>query len=217
MNWSDYEAIWKHQELPVGARADLAVLKETFETKRRKLAACLFVRDIAEASAGLFVSGVLAYFWWHMGKEGWPMAFAIALILGVSGFFVRERFRTHRLRMGADAPLLAKVEADIAELRHQRHLLLNLWSWYLAPITGAIVIIGATVVRILIIKTPPGVFLSALWENPAALAWIILYVAIVLPLCFWGAWAINRRGVRKGLEPRLQELEKLRQSLLSPS
>ena len=217
MNWSDYEAVWKRQELPVGAAADLATLKGSFEKKRRKLAATLFARDILEASAGIFVSGVFAYSWWRMGKDAWPMAFAIALILGLSGFFIRERFRAHRLRLGTDVPLVAKVEADIAELRRQRHLLLNIGSWYLLPCGGAIVIGGATVARVLIISPPPGVFLSALWQHPAALAWIILYVAVVLPLCFWGAWKINRRAVRKGIEPRLEELEKLHQSLISPS
>ena len=215
MNWNDYEAVWKRQELPVGVDADLAALKKTFETKRRKLTATLFVRDIAEASAGLMVAGVFAFAWWQMGMAGWPMAFAIALILGVSGFFVRERFRARRLRLGADAPLLAKVEADIAELHHQRHLLLNLWSWYLAPVAAAVVIVGATIVRILIAKAQPG-FLPALWENPAALVWIIFYVAMILPLCFWGVWAINRRAVRKSIEPRLAELEKLHRDLLSP-
>ncbi len=216
MNWNDYEAIWKRQELPVGAAADLATLKDTFETKRRKLAATLFARDLLEAGAGLLVAGVFLFTWWKMGKEGWPMVFAIALILGVSGFFARERFRARLLRLGADAPLLAKVEADIAELRHQRRLLLNIWSWYLAPISAAMVIVCATLVRILVFKGPPG-FLSTLWEHPAALAWIILYFAVVLPLCFWGAWALNRRAVRKGIEPRLEELEKLHRDLTSSS
>ena len=216
MNWSDYEAVWKRQELPVGAGADQAALKETFEKKRRKLAATLFARDLLEASAGVVVAGVFAYSWWHMGKEAWPMAFAIALILGISGFFIRERFRTHRLRLGPDAPLVAKVEADVAELHRQRYLLLNIWSWYLLPCGGAIVIAGATVMRVLIIKAPPG-FFSALRGNPAALAWVIFYVAVVLPLCFWGAWKINRRAVLKQIEPRLRELEDLHQALLSQS
>jgi MFS family permease len=217
MNWNDYEAIWKRQELPVGVHADFAVLRETFEKKRRRLSATLFARDLLEAAAGVFVSGVFAYTWWQMGRGGWPMAFAIALILGVSGFFVRERVRAHRLQLGADVPLIAKVEADIAELRHQRRLLLNIWSWYLLPCIGAIAIFGATVVRLLIVSPPPGVILSALWEHPAALAWIILYVAVILPLCFWGVWTINRRAVRKQLEPRLEELEKLHRELRSSS
>jgi len=214
MNWNDYEAAWKRQELPVGANADLAALKHTFENKRRKMAKGLFVRDLLEGGAGLLVSGVFVNVWWHVGKQGWPLAFAIALILGVSGLFVRERFRAHRLRLGAEAPLLAKIEADIAELNHQRHLLLTLWSWYLGPLLAAVVIIGATLAWIAITRAPPG-FLSALWEHPAALAWIVGYVVIILPLCFWGAWTINRSAVRKRIEPRLAELEKLHRDLLS--
>ena len=35
----------------------------------------------------------------------------------------------------------AKLEADLAELRHQRRLLLNVWAWYLAPCLGAIIIV----------------------------------------------------------------------------
>jgi hypothetical protein len=216
MNLNDYEAIWKRQELPVGSAADLTTLRETFETKRRKLAKILYFRDVLEGTTGLLVSGVFAYMWWHIGKDGWPIALAICLILGVTGFFLRERIRTHRNRLGPDVTLLAKLEAELAELRHQRRLLLNIWSWYLAPCAGAIVIMVATMVKILVSKGPPG-FLASFWEHPAALAWIIFYFAIVLPLCFWGAWAINRRAVRKQIEPRLEELEKLHRDLTSSS
>ena len=216
MNWNDYEAVWKRQELPVGAAADLATLKDTFESKRRKLAATLFGRDLLEAATGFLLIAFFTWFWWHEGSVAWPVVFAIALILGVTGFFIRERFRTRRLRLGPDAPLLAKVEADIAELRHQRHLLLNLWSWYLAPLAAALFIVSATLVRIVVSKAPPG-FLSTLWKHPAALAWIIFYFAIVVPLCFWAAWTVNRRAVRKGIEPRLEELEKLHRDLAGPS
>ena len=214
MNWNDYEAVWKRQELPVGVAADLSELRATFETKRRKLAAILLARDLLEAGAGLFVAGVFAFFWTRMGAAGWPMAFAIALVLGVSGFFVRERIRARRVRAGVAASLLAKVEADIAELQHQRRLLLSVWAWYLGPLAGAIIIVVATVVRILISKAPPG-FLAALRESPVVLAWIILYFAVILPVCFWGVWALNRRAVRKGIEPRLEELAKLQRDLLT--
>jgi len=216
MNLNDYEAVWKRQELPVGANADIAALRETFETKRRKAAATLFARDLLEGLTGVFVSGVFAYVWWQVGREGWPLVFAIALVLGVSGFFVRERFRAHRIRLGAEASMLTKVEADIAELHHQRRLLLNLWSWYLMPLAAAIVVVSLTLGRVLMIKAPP-VFFTTLRENPVALFWIVLYFAGVLPLCFWGAWAINRRAVRKQIDPRLAELEKLHADLLASS
>ena len=203
MNWNDYEAIWKRQDLPVGASADLAVLMETFETKRRKLAATLFARDLLEASAGVVVAIAFALIWWKQGRDAWPFALAIACILWVTGFFIRERIRTHRNRLGPDAALLAKLEAEIAELRHQRRLLLSIWTWYLAPCLAAILIVLATVV----LNVPRGVLSDHL---------LFIGGYIVLGgVLFWLIWFANRRAVRKQLEPRLEELERLHRSLIA--
>ena len=42
-----------------------------------------------------------------------------------------------------------------------------------------------------------------------------LIMLIFLALVSWGVWALNRWAVRKCLDPRLEELEKLHQSLLA--
>jgi hypothetical protein len=207
MNWNDYEAIWKRQELPVGANADLAMLKQTFEQKRRKLAAILFARDIVEASAGVVGSIAFALIWLHQGKAGWPIALAIACILWVTGFFVRERFRAHRSRPGSEAQMLAKLEAEIAELRHQRRLLLSLWKWYLSPCLAAILIVLA----VILINAPAG----ALAGHLLILGGFFGAYLVLLGFLFWLIWFVNCRAVRKQIEPRLAELEKLHQSLLA--
>ncbi len=204
MKWNDYEAVWRRQPLPLGAAADLAALKETFETKRRKMAATLFVRDIAEASAGVFACAFFAVVWWKQGTKGWPMGLAIALTLGVTLLFVRERLRAHRHRLGEDATMLAKLEAEIAELRHQRHLLLTLWQWYLAPLGAAVLIVPANFF-----------FRAPAWAWPVQLLFLAFYLPVV-GFAFWFAWKINRRAVHQRIEPRLVELEKLRSDLLSP-
>jgi uncharacterized membrane protein len=201
MNWNDYEAVWKRQELPVGANADLANLRETFETKRRKMAATLFLRDILEASAGVAVSIALAFTWWQQKTAGWPIALAIILTLGVTGVFIKERIRTRRNRLRPDASLLAKLEADITELSHQRRLLLNVWKWYLAPLAAAIAIVVATIS-----------YNRAPWQrDPVFLGCYGLFCALL----FWGVWALNRQAVRKQIDPRLAELEKLRRDILT--
>ena len=151
-----------------------------------------------EAAAALVVAGVFA----HMGPVGWPTALAVVLMLGLAGFFVWERFRAHQQKVGADASLVAKLEAEIAELRRQRGLLLNVGTWYLAPCMGAAAIVAATA----LIHAP-----KPLAAKLAAGAIMLILLALVS----WGVWALNRWAVRKCLDPRLEELEKLHQSLLA--
>jgi hypothetical protein len=204
MNWNELKTIWGVQELPAGPGADLAELQRAFEAKRRRLARGLFWRDAREAAAAVLVAGANVWIGWHMGKAGWPIALAVVIMLGLAGFFVRERVRAHRQRLAADAPLLAKFEADLAELRHQRRLLLSVARWYLAPCFAAAAILAGTTM----VHAP--IALSA-----KLLAGVIML--IILALVSWGVWALNRWAVRKQIDPRLEELEKLRQSLISPS
>ena len=93
MNWNEWEFVWKRQDLPVGAGADVAKLMETFEAAHRRMARVLLVRDLTEASAGVLVSGVFAFTAWRMGRAGWPIAIAVALCLGVTGVFLWERVK----------------------------------------------------------------------------------------------------------------------------
>lgn len=201
MNLNDYEGVWKRQELPVGADADLSNLRNTFETKRRKMAAALLVRDWIEIGACGIVVVSYGFYWRQTGPSGWPMGMAILLVLGVAAFFLRERRRARHVRLGADAPLVAKVEADIAELRHQCHLIQNVWAWYLAPCAGAMAIHCWVIVR----RAPEW---SSLHEP-----WFLLGVGLFLAVVIWLAWLINRRALRQRLKPRLAELEKLQREL----
>jgi hypothetical protein len=174
------------------------------------MAATLFVRDIVEASAGVLVSIAFGLIWWKQGRAGWPIALAIGCILWVTGFFIRERIRAHRNRLNSDAPLLAKIEADIAELRHQRCLLLNVAKWYLAPCVAAILIVLA-----MIILNMPAKALAALPEHWLFVVGFFGGYLVLVGLLYWLVWFVNRRAVRKQIEPRLEELEKLHQSLRS--
>jgi hypothetical protein len=201
MNWNDYEAVWKRQELPIGADADVAKLRQTFETKRRKLAATLLVRDLLESGAGLLACIVCGFLWWKLGPTGWPIGLAMALTLGVSAVFVRERLRSRQLRLGEAAPLLTKVEADLAELRHQRQLLHTIWRWYLGPLLTAILIIHFT----LTMHGPA-------WSPQRDPVFNAGFVAFYL-FCVGLVWLINYRAGRKQIDPRIAELDKLRRDL----
>ena len=197
MKLSDYEAAWKRQPLPRGVDADLGELKQNFERNRRKMAATLLVRDWSELLACAVMVVVYAKYWWSVGRDGWPMGFSILMILVVAGMFLRERRRSRSNRVGADAPLLRKISADLEELRYQRRLLQRVWLWYLAPCAIAMLIHGSVIVR----RTEP-------WDplrQPTSLVLIVVFIALVCGV----AWIINRRAVRLRIEPRIAELEKL--------
>jgi hypothetical protein len=210
MNWPDYESAWQRQSLPSAPIPEASSLKNIFEAQRRQLATRLLVRDLIEAGAGLLIAALFARIGWHLGREGWPMVLAVILLLGVSVFFVRERLRTRRLRLGSAATLLAKVEADLTELRHQHELLSRVARWYLGPCALAILLFALAVLRSL----PPSVLL-ALVSSPLVLGCVFAYFGGVLPLCFWGIWRLNRRAVRRIIEPRLAELETLQRELVN--
>lgn len=203
MNWNDWEMIWKRQELPKGEAADLAVVRENFDHKSRQLARNLWLRDWLEAGAGVAVLVFLAAIWWRQGWSGWPVGVAMALIAGVTGFFVRERFRAKKGQPMSDAPLLVRLEADIAELQRQRRLLGSVASWYLGPIGVAIVLVAVNLSHRVPAWNPAG---SSLF-----LGGYLLLVAGLLGLI----WRVNRRAVRERVDPRLVELEKLRDELKS--
>lgn len=212
MNWNDYEAVWRRQTLPLGVNADITALRASFETTHRRMKKLLVLRDWLEAGAGLFVSAALGLFWWRIGKAGWPIAVALLLILGVTWRFLRERLRAHRNQLGPQASLLAKVEADIAELRHQHRLLRQMGVWYYLPLIGAMMIVFITLIRRTSRQSPPGL-ITELLTNPAALAWIIALASVTV-LATGRAWQAKGEAIRKQIEPRLAELEALRREIL---
>ncbi len=215
MNWNDYEAVWKRQKLPIGAAADLADIRATFELKRRKLESTLRVRYITDGVLGVLTAlGFLGYAWW-IGRAGWPIAIGAALILGVSWVFVRDHQRRRRHQVGPEATLLTKLDAEIAELHHQRRLLRHIGLWYFLPYLAAGVLISATVVHRLRIKPPPGLLVDLL-TTPRSAIFIYLTVAIVVA-GLWLVWRDARDAGKKRIDPRLQELEKMRRDLFGPA
>lgn len=213
MNWSDWEMIWREQELPLGPGADVAVLKRTFETKRRKLRRGILVRNVLEGFVGVFGSVILGWLGWRFGLGGWRLWTGTVLMFCVSLVFVFDFFRAHRSRVVIGASLLAQVDAEIDELRHQRHLIANIGSWYFLPYASAIGLICSALGEKSARNAPPG-FLHEVLTTPSTLGFIVAILVISIGAILW-AWRSSLKAVRKRLDPRLAELEKLRDDILS--
>lgn len=204
MNWNELKSTWAVQPSPALENSGLGPMQK-FERSSRKLARTLFRRDWIEAAAGVVLVVHYARQWWRFGPAYWPYGLAILIIVGITVFFIRERIRTRGLRLGPDTPLLAKLDADLEELRHQRGLLRNVAIWYLAPLT-----LAATITQGTRVLNQPEIL------HGRSLAHFWLVHVLVFAIAGWGVWRLNRRAVRKKIEPLIIELEQLRANLLSP-
>jgi glucan phosphoethanolaminetransferase (alkaline phosphatase superfamily) len=90
---------------------------------------------------------------------------------------------------------------DLAELRHQRWLLLKLWWWYLGPLGAAVILICAAL------------YAARPAFDRELMRPVLAVYGMVVAGAFWFAWFINRRAVRNRIDPRLEELEELRREL----
>ncbi|MEO6873771.1 MAG: hypothetical protein ABI222_03005 [Opitutaceae bacterium] len=205
MNWNNLESTWKSQKAAAIPAANLASLLSTFESKSRAEACRFLWRDLREGIVGIFLSGYFAYKTWKAGPAYWPIGVAVAILAGIAVFFLIDRLRARGLRLSPDAALLAKVDADLAELRHQRRLYDTVTAWGLAPLALAMVIIVATAYY-----NKPEMLQSARHIRYAA-GYFVAVVAL-----FWYIRTLNQRILHRQIEPRISELERLRDNLTSP-
>jgi len=138
-----------------------------------------------------------------MGITGWSIILGLGLIAGVSYVFLNDGWRFRRVRSGPEAPLLARLESGIAELRHQRGLIAHIGKWYLTTYLAAVLLIGYGLLQPTARRAPPGMWKSVL-TTPSTMAGAIVW---------W--WLDVQKSTRLRIDPRLAELEKLRGDLLS--
>jgi hypothetical protein len=213
MSWNEWELVWKRQSLPTGASTNVDEIKESFEKEHRKTHFAIWLRNIAEGGTGLLLTPVIVYLWSSRGSEAWPVGISAVFFFGVTCVFVVDQVRIWKTRLGPETPLLAKVEAEIKELRHQRRLIQTWIWWYLLPLVLGIVIGLYGLSRANFGEAPSGM-LEAIFTTPATRNWIII-LSLTVSIALWRVVAANRETVEKRINPRLQQLETLRGSMLS--
>jgi hypothetical protein len=202
MNWDDLTDAWRRQPRESVPDAQYELLKKTFLKKSRRQAGTLFWRDVREFLAAVLVVFVFGGAALRKGPDGWPLWIACLLVLGVAGFFLKERIRAYRKKTGTNASLLEKINADIGELQHQRRLLLKVGTWYLGPL----------VLSWFLVMASTGFHgLSGALRTPTQMG---AYFAGSLVL-FGFIWKLNQRAVHKKIEPRIADLERLKNGLIS--
>lgn len=202
MNWNELQRAWQGELLRLSpGRWNPA----DFAARRRRLARTLAVRDWTEAAAGAVVASGFACFLLFFRISDWRGWAAVLLTAMVSVAFVRERWRARRARPPVEAALLARLEAEIVELRHQRNLLRGILWWYLSPLGVAMLLFTWSLFA----------HIEAAGVTPdVTMLWFLGAATLGLGAAIW--W-LNRWTVRAWLEPLLEACERERAELAASS
>lgn len=194
MNFEELQQAWQSQgPAPrLTLHADL-VLKEV-EHNRKHFVRMIFWRDVREAVPAIAVSPV--FFKVGLEYRQWVWFVPGLAALGVAFFLVGDRWVRRKQKPAATDPLGACIQASLMQVNHQIWLLKNVLWWALLPLGLSLELIYFFVAW-------------RLWGAGLGLSPFVLSNILGMPLLFYGIYWLNQYVVRKGFEPRRQELEAL--------
>src|ERR1017187_807027 len=198
MNFEELQEAWQSQDTSakVTIRAD-ALLKEV-RRKQKQFRATIFWRDVREVGVAAFMTWLFLH--WAIRDREWSLYLLALACFGVGTFMLADRWLQRKKRPITNDSVRACIEASLVQVNHQIWQLKKVFWWYLLPIqVGLAALIG-----------------SVLWQARLAGLAVIMGLtayALVCALVCWGVYKLNQSAVRKGLEPRRQELETLLNSL----
>ncbi|MGA2220995.1 MAG: hypothetical protein ABSH21_04300 [Verrucomicrobiia bacterium] len=201
MKLDELEKAWQAQLTGRRLTLNADIVLRELDRSKSHFEATIFWRDLREAGGAILVAAFVL--WFGIKDHIWPLFVMAALSGGVGVFMVVDRLLQRRRRPTYSDPLLACVEESLAQINHQIWLLKNVFWWYLLPFgVGCALFWG-----------------QCSWTLLKAGLWRLkdLEMPVVGVLLYWGIYHLNQLAVKKGLEPRRQELETLLQSLQSNS
>jgi len=195
MNFDELQKAWQSQNPGAKVTINADVLLKEVRRNQWHFNAMVFWRDVREVGAA-FLGAMFFLYFGLIRERSWPSCLLALACLWIGLFMLADRRIQRRKKPATSDPLRACIQASLIQVNHQIWLLRNVFWWYLLP---------------------PGIGMAAgsgsvVWQLHAA-GWPALRpVVISTVLCaffFWGVYWLNQYAVRKGLEPRRQELESL--------
>jgi hypothetical protein len=196
MDSDDYKQVWQTQSR---LTIDTELLVNEVRRNQQQFTTMLFWRDVREV--GICV--LLVLLWFYVGAKlalPWTWYLIVPALLWVGGYMLADRFRHKRQPLDPAEPLQHRVKNSLAQIEQQIRLLRSVHWWCLLPMAPPLLAFQIHVT----------------WQIHDRLAhwWMFLasHVAIVA-IVFAGVYWLNQQAIRRSLEPRRQELQKLLQSL----
>lgn len=203
MKFEDLQHAWQQQ--PADVSVDEALTTRVKRTSRA-FSRQIFWRDLREVAACVLVAIVFGKVALDAGSDGaaatWPAWTAAALPIAVAAFFLIDRVILHRRARPQGEVLAIEIERTAMAVQHQIWLLRNVLWWYILPLALCSILIGVQII------------LYAPDSFPSWARWAVACLVIV-PTGWidWWVWKLNQNAIHNELEPRLAELEALREEL----
>jgi len=153
----------------------------------------IFVRDAIEVGVAALLVPFFIYSGW---KTHWTLYLCAFGCFVVGAYFVIDRWRQKKKTPDLHGSLKDCAATSLAEVCHQIWLLKNVLWWYLLPIFVPIMLF----------------FGWSTWTMPGPVVVKVLFfffLAAFVTVLYAGIYWLNQFAVKKSLEPRRQELEKL--------
>jgi CubicO group peptidase (beta-lactamase class C family) len=193
MNLDDFQKSWQSQDAAKQISINADALLTEVRRNRQQFRQTIFLRDLREVVVLLLLVPVFIFFGWLFHWTMYLCAFACFVD---AAFFVLDRRQQKKKTPDAHGTLKDCAATSLAEVSHQIWLLKNIIWWYLLPLF-----------------VPELLFFGwCAWIMPGPVAFKIFYllflVGFLLLVQVFVYW-LNQSAVKKCLEPRRRELQKL--------
>ena len=196
---------WQSQPGGSQIHIDADVLIREVRRNQHSFKATIFWRDLREISAAVVVLVVVSLDVVFRGvRQNWPWLLMCVGAAFVAGYILFDRRRQRRNAPHYEGALMSHIEQSLRDVEHQIWLLKNVFWWYLLPLA-----LGALIPNFYFFAT------SLATRGLHAILGPFIRNNVILFAIFYGAYLLNQFAVRRGLEPRRQELLATRRSLLN--
>ncbi len=191
MKFDDLKTGWKTEVEQAGEQQDLTSLVESLEKETNKLDKSVKRRDFMEISIALLLIPVWAWKLFSSASLLQTIGLWVAIIACL--YIPYKLLKARQVESAKDDSLLSFLFVEKSKLEKQKQLLESVASWYLGPLTLAIILItaGARVDE------------TGLPQISQQLAFYYLFVAVL----YVGIYFMNKTAAKKKFAPLIDKVD----------
>lgn len=193
MNLDDFQKSWQSQTAANQISINADVLLNEVRRNQQGFRRMIFWRDVREVSVA---TGLVPFFIYGGWKTHWTLYLCAFACFVVGADMLLDRRQQKKRVLDLPGPLKHCALTALAEVRHQIWLLRNILWWYILPLT-----------------VPTLLFFGwCSWNAPWPAAGRIFSMLLLFGFSLFvdaGIYWLNQWTVKKSLEPRQRDLEKL--------